>query len=409
MTRPQTHWLTVIGIGDGGLDTLTPEQRGALDAARIVFGGARHLAMLGAGRAAIPWRSPFRDALADIEAHRHSAVAVLATGDPMWFGIAGTLAGIYPPAEMRVLPGPSAFSLAAARLGWPLEEVDCLSVHGRPLAAVHRFVLPGARLLILSQDGATPGALARLLAARGYGESRVTILEHLGGPKERARAAPAEGFGLGDVAALNLVAVDCVAGSAAPLLAPVPGLPDEAFVHDGKMTKRVARAMAVAALAPYPGALLWDIGAGCGAVSVEWMRAARGTAALAIEPVADRRAMIAANASALGAPGITIVAGKAPDVLAGLGRAPDAVFIGGGLSDGVFEHAWARLSPGGRLVAHAVTLESERLLIDLHARFGGELMRISVERAEPVGSYRGWRPAMPVVHWQVTKPREDVA
>lgn len=403
--RGASPWLTVIGIGDGGLASLTAEQQAALAEAEIVFGGERHLAML--GREALRtmrWRTPFLDSLADLEANRHRRVVILATGDPMWFGVAGTLAGRYGPDEMRVLPGPSAFQLAAARLGWALEEVDCISAHGRDHAAIQRFVLPGARLLVLSADGRTPGRIGQLLRSRGYGESRVTVLQHLGGRSEAAIHTTADALADDAFADLNLVAVRCVADVAAPLLPQVAGLPDEAFVHDGKMTKRVARALAIAALAPYPDALLWDIGAGCGSISVEFMRGARGAGAVAVEPVEERRRMIEANADALGVPGLTILAGKAPDALTALTALPDAVFLGGGLSDGVFDHAWTALRPGGRMVAHAVTLESEGILLDLHARHGGELMRIEVQRAEPVGPFRGWRPAMPVVHWHVTKP-----
>jgi precorrin-6Y C5,15-methyltransferase (decarboxylating) len=426
MTGPR---LTVIGIGDGGLATLTPEARAALDAAEVVFGGARHLAMLAerddaasvgsaaasraTGRSAtdaqrhVAWKSPFRDSLADIAAARSQRVAVLASGDPSWFGVAGTLSAVYGPDEMRVLPAPSSFQLAAARLGWPVESVECLTVHGRPLAAVQPAIQPGARLLVLSEGAATPAALAALLVGRGFAESRITVLEHLGGAAERVRATIAQNFDLPNIAALNLVAVDCIAAPDAALLPTVAGLPDEAFVHDGKMTKRVARALAIAALAPFPGAVLWDVGAGSGSVAVEFMRAARGARAVAFEPLAERRALIAENAEALGTPGITIVEGRAPESLDAVSGAPDAIFIGGGLSEDVFAPALARLKPGGRLVAHAVTLESERLLIDLHATHGGELLRLSVDRAEPVGPFRGWRPAMPVLHFAMTKPHAE--
>lgn len=403
-------WLFVIGIGDGGLASLTGEQRQALDAAEVVFGGNRHLKMLqGYAGESLRWRSPFKDSLADIEARRGRRVVILASGDPLWFGVAGTLAATYGPDEMHILPGPSAFQLAAARLGWVVEETTCVSAHGLPVEGIHRFVQPEARLLVLSSDGATPQKISALLVARGYGASRLTILEHLGGPLERRMGAKAETFEASGIAALNIVAVECVACAETLLLPAVPGLPDEAFVHDGKMTKRVLRALAIAALGPTPGTLLLDIGAGSGSISVEWMRAARGALAVAVEPVAERRAMIEANALALGTPGLSILAGKAPDAIEGMGQRPDAIFIGGGLSDGVFDAAWAVLKPGGRMVAHAVTLESEAILLALHARLGGELMRVEVQRAEPVGPFRGWRPAMPVVHWHLTKPAENLA
>ncbi|MBB3999657.1 precorrin-6y C5,15-methyltransferase (decarboxylating) subunit CbiE [Aureimonas pseudogalii] len=397
-------WLHVVGVGDGGLATLTPEQAAALGRAKIVFGGARHLAMLPDDHPAerIAWRSPFADSAADILAARGRPAAMLATGDPSWFGPARWLRSILAPGEAVVLPAPSAFALAAARLGWSLEDLRCLTVHGRPVAALNPEIADRARWLVLSEDGASPAAIARLIADRGYGKSRLTVLEHCGGAAERVRDAEAGSFDLGGIAALNLVAVECRADPETREFARTGGLPDEAFRHDGKMTKRVLRALAIAALEPAPGLLLWDVGAGSGSISVEWLRAAPGTRAVAIEPVAERRAMIAENAFRLGTHGIDIRDGRAPAALQGL-EAPDAVFLGGGLTDGLFVAAFNALKPGGRLVAHAVTLESEAILLALHEVHGGELLRVGVSRAEPVGPYRGWRPAMPVTHWHLTK------
>ena len=397
------RWLTVVGIGDAGLATLTPEARAALCAATVIFGGKRHLAMLGEHRARrVEWARPFARSI-DAIAERHGQpTVVLATGDPMWFGVGATLARAFPPEEMRVLAAPSAFSLAAARLGWLLEETACLTIHGRPVEAVARYLQPATRLLVLSEDGTSPRALARLATSRGYGPSRLTVLEHLGGPKERVRETSAADFDLADIADLNTVAIACRPGRAAEPRPMVPGLPDEGFIHDGKMTKRVLRALALAALGPMPGDLLWDVGAGSGSISVEWLRSGRGLRAFAIEPVEARRSMIAGNAAAFGVPELQIVAGRAPGAFAAL-EAPDAVFLGGGLSDGVFEPAFAALKAGGRIVAHAVTLESEAILIGLHARHGGDLMRVGVEKAEAVGAYRGFKPSMTVVHWHLTK------
>ncbi|MCW4117134.1 precorrin-6y C5,15-methyltransferase (decarboxylating) subunit CbiE [Aurantimonas sp. MSK8Z-1] len=397
-------WLTVIGIGDGGLDTLTPDARRHLDAARTVFGGERHLSMLmDTHHERIAWRSPLSDSLAELDARRGEAVAVLASGDPLWFGIGATLARRYGLDALKVIPSPSAFSLAAARLGWPLQDVACLSAHGRPIEGLVRALHPGARLLVLTEDADGPAAIAALLTARGYGESRLTVLEHLGGAAERVRTAPASSCDIPDAADLNLVAVECRADPGTQPYSPAAGLPDEAFVHDGKMTKRVLRTVAIAALAPQPGEVLWDVGAGCGSIAVEWCRAVPDGRALAIEPVAARRDMIAANADRFCPGSVTVVEGVAPAAYAGLAR-PDGVFVGGGLTDGVFDGAWEALRPGGRMVAHAVTLESEAILLGLHRRLGGELLRISVEQASPVGAYRGWRPAMPVLHWHLTKP-----
>ncbi|WP_062205797.1 bifunctional cobalt-precorrin-7 (C(5))-methyltransferase/cobalt-precorrin-6B (C(15))-methyltransferase [Aureimonas sp. AU12] len=399
-------WLHVIGIGDNGLGSLTPEQAAVLARAAIVFGGARHLAMLSADHPAIrtPWRSPFAESAADILAARGQAAVVLATGDPCWFGPARWLREVLDPGEMAILPAPSAFALAAARLGWSLEDVRCLTVHGRPVAALNPDIAEGARWLVLSEGGASPAAIAKLLADRGYGQSRLTILEHLGGPAERVRSTDAASFDLGEIAELNVVAAECRADPETREFARTAGLPDDAFRHDGKMTKRVLRALAIAALEPAPGHLLWDVGAGSGSISVEWLRAAPGTRAIAIEPVAERRAAIAENAFRLGTHGIDLREGRAPAAFAGL-EAPDAVFLGGGLTDGIFVAAFNALKPGGRLVAHAVTLESEAILLALHEVHGGELLRVGVDRAEPVGPYRGWRPAMPVTHWHLTKAR----
>ncbi|MEX6507418.1 precorrin-6y C5,15-methyltransferase (decarboxylating) subunit CbiE [Jiella sp. M17.18] len=396
-------WLTVIGIGDSGLSSLTAEALAALDRATLVFGGERHLAMLGETEAeTVLWDKPFADGLEKLLSHAGTPTVVLATGDPMWFGVGATLARHLTPDEMTVIPTPSAFSLAAARLGWGLADCACLTVHGRPVEAVARHLAPGARLLILSEDAASPREIARVLTARGFGPSRLTVCEHLGGAREAIRETTAAGFDLDHGAALNTVAVECVAGRAATPRPTVPGLPDDAFVHDGKMTKRVLRALAVAALEPLPGAMLWDVGAGSGSIAVEWLRAAPRTRAIAIEHQAERLDMIAENATTLGVPDLVIVEGRAPEAFAEL-PAPDAIFIGGGLTDGVFDAAFAALKPGGRIVAHAVTLESEAILLDLQARLGGELMRIGVEKAEKVGPYRGFRPAMPVLHWHLTK------
>ena len=399
-------WLHVLGVGDGGFASLSAEASDILTRAETVFGGRRHLAMLPDAHPArrVSWRSPFADSAADILAARGQRAVLLATGDPSWFGPAKWLRTVLQPGEFTVLPSPSAYSLAAARLGWALEDVLCRTVHGRSVEEIGPSCEPGARLLVLSEDGASPAALAALLRDLGMGQSRLHVLEHLGGPSERVRSAKAASFQLDDVAALNTVAIECRLDEGARFHPAVPGLPDDAFRHDGKMTKRVLRALAISALGPRVGELLWDVGAGSGSISVEWLRVAPLARAVAIEPLPERRAMIEENRRKLATPRLEIVAGTAPDALTGLDT-PDAVFLGGGLTDGIFEPAFARLRSGGRLVAHAVTLESEAILLALHARHGGELLRVSVDRAEPVGPYHGWRPAMPVVHWHLVKGR----
>jgi precorrin-6Y C5,15-methyltransferase (decarboxylating) len=404
-----TAWLTIVGIGEDGFEALAPAARAAIEAAECLVGGARHLAMVPQGGARrVPWSSPITDTIAEIRACRPRPVCVIATGDPMWCGVGATLARHVPADEMRVIAQPSALALAAARLGWAEAEIAVVSVHGRPVAPIERHIHPGQRVLVVSEDGSTPGEVARRLRARGFGRSALTVLEHLGGPRERVRQTTAEDYDLDDVRPLNMVAVACVAGAGADIRPCVPGLADDAFVSDGQLSKRETRAVTLARLMPMPDALLWDVGAGSGAVAIEWMRAAPRARAIAIEPKSERRALIRQNAEALGVPDIEIVAGRAPDALAGL-AAPDAVFIGGGIGrDGgaaSAELAHAALGGGGRLVANAVTVAGEAALTALQARFGGELTRIAVARAEPLGASLGWRALMPVTQWALVKPR----
>lgn len=402
MTAPP--WLSIIGIGDDGLDGLSPVARSVLDTAEIVFGGRRHLAMLGNDpRERIEWEIPFADTIETLIRYRGRPVAVMASGDPMWFGAGSTLARTIPPPEMRIIPAPSAFSLAAARLGWPLDEVDCLTVHGRPMETIFPFIVPGAKLLIYCHDGQTPRKFASLLQERGFGDSTMTALSHLGGAKETMHCAAARDWAETSLPSLTTIAVDCTAAPDAQFLSAAPGLPDEAYQHDGQLTKREVRAATLAALTPLRNQLLWDIGAGCGSIGIEWCRAAKGAQARAFESDPGRLELIRTNALALGVPGLEIVAGRAPDILAEQ-PAPDAVFIGGGLSaDNMVDHCWGALKPGGRLVANAVTVEGEQMLAAAHKVLGGELVRIAVSRAGPVGDFIGWRPLMPVTQLRVGK------
>ncbi|AXS39126.1 precorrin-6y C5,15-methyltransferase (decarboxylating) subunit CbiE [Breoghania sp. L-A4] len=396
-----TPWLTLVGIAEDGF--LSDAARAALEAAEVVYGGARHFEIVeNLGGKQKTWPSPFSAVYEELDALRGRPVAVLATGDPQWYGIGATLARHFDAGEMRVLPAPSAFQLAAARLRWPLQDVETISLHGRPVETLRGFLAPGVRIIALTSNGDTVREVADILTADGYGGSRLVALEHMGGDRERIVEATARAW-RETIADFNTLAIDCLADPGLAVRPRVPGLPDEAFRHDGKMTKREVRAVTLARLQPVPGALLWDIGAGCGSVAIEWMRAARNAHAVAIEPLAERRAMMAENALALGVPGLEIREGAAPDALDSL-PAPDAIFIGGGLTaEGVFEAAWAALKPGGRLVANAVTLESEARLLALHRRHGGALTRIAISRASPVGGLTGWRPMMPVTQWAITK------
>ena len=398
-------WLTIVGIGEDGLDGLSPIARAAIDNAEILVGGARHLAMIPHdARQRIAWASPMERTIAELPALAGRRVTIIASSDPMWYGVGATLRRTFAADAMRIVPSPSAYSLAAARLGWPLADVDCLTVHGRPLERIRAFVQPGRRLLVLSNDGTTPTLAARMLSEMGFGPSVLTSLAHLGGPKEDSVSATAATWGAQTVADLNTLAIECRAEPGAKILARVPGLPDDAFHHDGQLTKREVRAITLAALAPLPGQHLWDIGAGCGSVAIEWMRASSSARASAIEQNETCAAMIAENALALGVPDLSIVRGKAPDALTDLPQ-PDAVFIGGGVNDTkIVDHAWMALSSGGRFVANAVTLEGEGALIAARATHGGELVKIEISHAEPIGRFTSWRPKLAVTQWRAVKP-----
>ena len=394
-----TPWLTLLGIGEDGLG---PAGRALVESAELLVGGERHLALAGPGPAErMTWQRPLSRTLDAIIAWRPRPTVVLATGDPMWFGIGKSLARRMPAGEMRILPTIGAFSLAAARLAWPLESVAALSLHGRSLGLLALHAAPGAKLLALSHDGSTPARVADWLTRRGYGASRMTALGHMGGPLETCVEGRADAW-TGNTPDLNTLAIECVAGAGARIYSRAPGLPDEFFEHDGMLTRAHIRAATLALLAPTAGAHLWDIGAGSGAIAIEWIRA--GGTASAVEPVAARRAAMARNAEALGAPGLEIHAAEAPAALEGL-PAPDAVFIGGGLSAaGVLESAWEALGPGGRIVANAVTLESGARLAQARSDLGGDLYRIAVETAAPIGRFHAFRPAMAVTQWAARKP-----
>ena len=405
-TAASPRWLSIVGIGEDGVDGLSATARGLIGAAEIVFGGRRHLALAallirGASR---PWPSPFDGATEEVLQHRGRQVCVLASGDPFQYGVGAVLARKIDAREMNVIPAPSAFSLAAARLGWSLPHTALLSLHGRTLDLIRPHLQPGARILALTCDGEAPAALAKLLAETGFGASRLTVLEALGGPRESIRTTTANGYSPGVVDALNTVAIEVEPSPGARVLARTAGLADHLFEHDGQITKREVRAVTLSSLAPCRGELFWDVGAGSGAVAIEWMLADPSMRAVAIEQRADRAARIRRNAAAFGVPGLEIVEGAAPAVLAGLAT-PDATFVGGGATDaGVLDTAARALRPGGRLVVNAVTLETEALLLARHAALDGELIRIAVTRADAVGQMTGWRPAMPVTQWLWVKP-----
>ncbi|MFJ4138208.1 precorrin-6y C5,15-methyltransferase (decarboxylating) subunit CbiE [Pseudomonas fragi] len=397
-------WLTVVGIGEDGFAGLGKNARRALLGASRVIGSQRQLDLLPACIRAErqTWPRPF--ALAPVLAQGNTPTCVLASGDPMLFGVGASLARVVAREDMQVLPAPSSFSLAAARMGWPLQDVVTLSVVARPVAALNAHLHSGVRLLVLSNDASSPAIIARLLREQGFGPSLLTVLEHLGGPAERRVEASASDWNDPPVAALNLIAIDCLADASARPLSRIGGLPDSAFEHDGQLTKRDVRAVSLARLAPLPGQLLWDVGAGSGSIGIEWMRTWPNCRTLAIEADEGRQQLIERNRDALGVPGLQLIRGKAPQALAGLER-PDAIFIGGGVTrEGVLDTCWQQLKPGGRLVANAVTLQSEMLLMSWRERHGGELTRIHIAQAQPLGEFDTWRQALPITLLDVTKP-----
>lgn len=399
-------WLHLIGIGESGLEELGPTARALLAAAELVVGGRRHLelaAPLIAGES-LAWPSPLEQALPTILAQRGRPVAVLASGDPFHYGIGARLAREVPAAEICCLPAPSAFSLAAARLAWSLPDLACLTLCGRPLESLAPHLQPGRRLLVLSADETTPGKVAAYLTGRGFGDSQVHLLEALGGPAERLRQTRAKNFWIADANRLNLLGIEVAAAPEALVIPSVAGLPDCLFETDGQLTKRALRAVTLSSLAPRVGELLWDIGCGSGSIAIEWLLCHPANRAIGIEPDETRRATALRNAAALGVPRLEILAGSAPEALEGL-PTPDAVFVGGGGgAEEVLETAWQALRPGGRLVANAVTIETESTLLQWFSRLGGSLNRISIARADPLGRFHAFRPAMPVTQWDCVKP-----
>lgn len=404
-----TRWLGIVGIGEDGVAGLSAAARTLVETAETLVGGERHLAMVPPGPAErLRWRQPLVETVGDIAARRGTRLVVLASGDPLWYGAGALLARHFPSEEMVIVPQPSAFSLAAAQLGWPLAECTALSLHGRPLDTLRLHLAPRRRCLLLSENGTTPCRVAALLTGRGWGPSRLWVFEHLGGASEAAHHSTAEEWSERNTADLNTIALECVPGPGAQRLSRLAGLPDDTFEHDGQLTKRDIRAMTLARLAPLPGEILWDIGAGNGSVAIEWLRACDGGAAVAVEREPGRAATIARNAAALGVPELRIVVGSAPEALATIPAelaAPDAVFVGGGVREAALLDAlWAVLRPGGRLVANVVSTEAECALLAWQARHGGELARIALNQSGPLGRRQAWRPLLPVTQLAATKP-----
>ena len=399
------QWLAVVGIGEDGLTGLAPVGRTLIETADVLVGGKRHLGLVAQGGAErLLWQRPLDDTIAAIAEHRGRKVTVLASGDPLWYGIGVILVRRFSRDEMTIVPQLSAFGLAAARLGWPVADCATITLHGRPLDTLRLHLAPGRRILALSADGDTPRAVAQLLTGCGWGPSRLVVLAHLGGPQESIVEEEARCWGCRPVADLNTIAIECRGGPEVRPLSLFAGLPDDAFEHDGQLTKREVRAATLAALAPLPGETLWDVGAGCGSIAIEWLRAGAGRSAIAIERNPSRSVVIVRNASALGVPGLRIITGTAPGALESL-PIPDAIFAGGGIGEsGLLSVLWGKLRPGGRLVANVVTTEGEARLLAWHSSHGGTLTRISVSRAELFGPQHLWRSLAPVTQLAVTKP-----
>ncbi|RBQ17752.1 cobalamin biosynthesis bifunctional protein CbiET [Spongiactinospora rosea] len=396
--------ITVVGIGADGWDGLPAASRRAVEAADVLMGGPRHLELVPTEAERVAWPSPLLPALPEL-LHEHAGrkVCVLASGDPMFHGIGTTLARLLGAENVQVLPQVSSLSLACARLGWPVERIQVISLVGRPPEALHAAAGPGRRLVVLGADADSPSVVAGLLTQAGYGPSEMTVLSDLGAATEDVRRATADTWTGPAASPLNVIAVECAAAPGTEPLSAIPGLPDTAFEHDGQLTKREVRAVTMSRLAPQYGELLWDVGAGAGSIAIEWLRVHPSCAAVAVESRADRAAAVRRNADRLGVPSLRIVTGRAPDALSGL-PTPDAVFVGGGATaPGLLERCWAALRPGGRLVANAVTLETEAVVAEWYGRLGGDLVRLAVQRAAPVGGFTGWRAAMPVTIWSVTK------
>jgi precorrin-6Y C5,15-methyltransferase (decarboxylating) len=397
-------WLSLIGIGEDGIEGLTPAVRKLLAQAHLVVGGARHLALAGPLSAeTMAWPSPLADAIPKILARRGSPVCVLASGDPFFYGVGTLFCAHVKPQEMRCFPAPSAFSLAAARLNWSLQDCSLMSLHGREFERIIPALQSHAKILCLSWDESTPPRLAKLLYERGFGQSRIVVMEAMGGQRERTRATTAAAFALDAIDPLNIVALEIAATAQSRILTVASGLADSWFETDGQLTKREVRAVTLSSLAPRRGELLWDVGAGSGSIAIEWLLSDPANRAIAIESREDRASLIRRNAASLGVPHIEIITGRAPEVFVNLPQ-PQAIFAGGGASDPkLLDAAYAALPPGGRLVVNAVTLETEAEIARRFKAQGGELLRIEISRGNTLGSFQAWRAALPVTQWSVIK------
>jgi precorrin-6Y C5,15-methyltransferase (decarboxylating) len=402
-------WLTLIGIGENGRDGLSAQANRLIDLAPVIIGGQRHLDLIGkTDSETMAWPQPFEQGIETVLARRGHKTLVLASGDPYFYGVGATLAKLIPAEEIQTLPAPSAFSLTASKLGWAMQNCTLISLHGRPFERIAPHLQPHAKLIALTWDGTTAAKLASHLVAHGMGQSVITVCEALGGERERMIKKTAQAIHETQESfdPLNTLGIEINASSGANIIPLASGLADDLFEHDNQITKREIRAITLSSLAPLQGQVLWDIGAGSGSISIEWMLRHPANRAIAIEPRADRAERIARNALALGVPDLKLIEGSAPKALHGL-PTPDAIFIGGGGTDPeVITAAWHALPAGGRLVANAVTIETQADLMQRHVTMGGTLSKIEISRADPVGPFHGWRASMPVIQWVIVKGTE---
>lgn len=397
--------VVVVGIGADGWDGLAPRAQAAIRAAEVLMGSTRQLGLIPESSAKrVPWPSPMLPALpALFDEHSGRRVCVLASGDPMFHGIGVTLGRVLGPERLRVIAHPSSVSLACARLGWPLHETSTVSLVNRGVSTLAASLVDGQRLLVLANDEHSPVAVAQLLTEHGFGDSTLVVLEQLGGPAEHVVDGRAGSWDRPPGDPLNVIALELRATAGALRLTRTPGLSDAAYRGDGQMTKHEVRALTLSALAPASGELLWDVGGGSGTIGIEWMRTDPRCRAVAFEREDARVAQIVDNATQLGTPTLRVL-GAAPAAFGDETSVPDAIFVGGGVTqDGMLDACWARLRPGGRMVVNAVTAESEALVLQWHARLGGDLHKFQIYRGEPLGGFTAWRPQLPVAQWSVTK------
>ena len=403
-------WLTIVGVGEGGLSALDDATLALIAMAETVFGSERFTTQIKKKphQNIVMWTPPFSSMIEQIIMNRGKSTVVLASGDPNWFGAGATLGRFLDPDEYEILPAPSSFQLAAASMRWPLQNIQTVSFHARSVDNLPRFIFPGARILALTSDARTLMQVATGLIEAGYASSNLTVLENLGGENQRKIAFPAFQAHQQNIGDFYVLAIECIAENGASSFGIVPGLPDDVFEHDGQLTKREVRAITLSGLVPYPGALLWDVGAGSGAVGIEWMRTSPFCRAIGFEKDHKRCARMERNKKALGTPDMKVVCGDAGSNIVGQ-PTPDAIFLGGDVAnETLFETCWKALKPGGRLVANAVTLQGITALNNRQNTYGGTLTTIAISSLKPLGTSHAMRPALPVTQWAVTKPKTGI-